>query len=202
MQVYLIPKETAENEVIVKNSRFIAFAFHVSSKQDVKSNLLFLKSKYPDARHYCWAYVLGSPDAASHAGMNDDGEPSGTAGKPIFNVIQHKKIGDVLVVVVRYFGGIKLGAAGLLRAYSQAAEKVLAKTSLVEIRPKVTVHVQADFAREQAIRHFLQNHGGEMLEIVYAENVSVKISLDHEFLEEFSQFCRQNSIVIKDKKPS
>ena len=104
----------------VKKSKFIAFSFHVESKEDVKKELDKLKAEYNDARHICHAYVTHNS-----GGMSDDGEPKGTAGKPLFNLLNLKKKENTLVVVVRYFGGKKLGAGGLIRAYVAAGKEVL-----------------------------------------------------------------------------
>src|SRR5690625_1242748 len=97
--------------------------------------------------------------AQGQGAMNDDGEPSGTAGKPIFNVIQHKGVGDVMVVVTRYFGGVKLGAGGLVRAYAGAAEAVLSAMEIVERVPESRFTLSLDFAQEQPLRHWCEQHG-------------------------------------------
>jgi putative IMPACT (imprinted ancient) family translation regulator len=90
---YPIPAERARAEIEIKKSRFIAYADYVESREQAMQMLAELKATYPDARHHCWAYLLGDPSCASNAGMGDDGEPSGTAGKPILNVLQHKDVG-------------------------------------------------------------------------------------------------------------
>ena len=113
---YAVPAASCEQEYVVKRSRFIARVVPVNSRADVNAAVARAREDYPDARHHCWAYLLGPPGKAAGAGMSDDGEPAGTAGKPILNVLQHGHLGDVLVIVVRYFGGIKLGAGGLVRA--------------------------------------------------------------------------------------
>lgn len=102
----------------LKKSEFIAYAYPVTSRGQAMFHVEQLREQYPDARHFCWAYIIGDPDNTTSAGFDDDGEPSGTAGRPILNVLQHKSIGNVIVIVVRYFGGIKLGAGGLTRAYA------------------------------------------------------------------------------------
>ncbi len=135
---YPTPAQFIETETEVKKSRFIARATKVTDRQSAIAFVEQAKQDYPGARHHCWAYLLGNPASASSAAANDAGEPSGTAGKPILNVIQHKGVGDVIVVVIRYFGGIKLGAGGLVRAYSGAAEAVMSmgtemKTYLLEV---------------------------------------------------------------------
>lgn len=121
--------------------------------------------------------------------MNDDGEPSGTAGKPILNVIQHKDMGDVAVIVIRYFGGIKLGAGGLVRAYSGAAEQVLSKVTRVQVRPRERVELTVPFAAEQGVRHWCDQHDAEIEEVSYGEAVSMALLVPTDQLDEIRTFC-------------
>lgn len=102
---YAVPAERTRAEIEIKKSRFIAYAQQVETREQGMQWLAEIKQQYPDARHHCWAYLIGNPSCASNAGMGDDGEPSGTAGKPILNVLQHKGVMDIMVIVVRYFGG-------------------------------------------------------------------------------------------------
>ncbi len=113
-----------------KGSKFIAHAFSVYSEEDVKSELEHLKKRYHDARHHCYAYMIGSDKSVFRA--NDDGEPSGTAGKPILNQILSREVTNVCVVVIRYFGGTKLGVSGLITAYKTAAREALDEAEVVE----------------------------------------------------------------------
>lgn len=151
---YPIPAGYLERETEVKKSRFIARVYPVSDRDDVRTYVDQAHLDYPDARHVCWGYQIGRPGSAAEAAMNDDGEPSGTAGKPILGVIQHKDMGDVLVIVIRYFGGIKLGAGGLVRAYAGAAESVLSAVDRVVQQARVQATVQFGFADEQPLRHW------------------------------------------------
>ena len=105
-------------ELEIKKSRFIAYVEPIQNKEEAKAVIARLKTQYPDARHICYSFVT-----AFDTSMNDDGEPSGTAGRPILNVIEHRGLENVMVVVTRYFGGIKLGVGGLVRAYSGTAAK-------------------------------------------------------------------------------
>ena len=143
---YPTPARTVETESEVKKSRFIARAANVSSRQEALAFVEQAKCDYPDARHHCWAYLLGNPSSAASAAQNDDGEPAGTSGRPILNVIQHKGVGDVVVVVIRYFGGIKLGAGGLVRAYSGAAESCMSILPLEQAIPMQQVTLNMDFS--------------------------------------------------------
>lgn len=170
---YPIPAEQSVAEVVIKKSRFIAYARHIVSRETGMAWLEEIKAEYPDARHHCWAYLIGDPSCATNAGMGDDGEPSGTAGKPILNVLNHKKIGDVMIIVVRYFGGIKLGAGGLTRAYSQAAQAVM---EILPIEQQVVmdrIQLECDFSLEQQIRHWTGLVEGEVSEVNYGQQVEM-----------------------------
>lgn len=127
-----------------KGSKFFSFAFPVSGEEEVKKHLQSLRKKYFDATHHCYAYVLG-PEK-KHFRAVDDGEPAHSAGTPILNQIKSKGLTNVLVVVVRYFGGTKLGVGGLVQAYKQAAEEVLVSADRIEI--EITSEVQIEFEYE------------------------------------------------------
>lgn len=199
---YALPQKSAQAEIEIKKSRFISFAAPVRSRSQAMDYLQQLKQQYPDARHHCWAYVLGDPHCASSAGMGDDGEPSGTAGKPILNVIQHKAIGDIMLVVVRYFGGIKLGAGGLARAYGQAAQAVIEHLPTQRYQPRQVLQVKCDFADEQAVRHLLSQFEGELVDTRYAESVTLDISLPLSAINEFTQQLANLKHSIQLNKPS
>ncbi len=173
---YLIPVALAKAEVVIKKSRFIAYAKPIVSREAGMNWLVEIKKSYPDARHHCWAYLIGNPQCASNAGTGDDGEPSGTAGKPMLNVLNHKNIGDVMVIVVRYFGGIKLGAGGLARAYGQATQAVMEVLCTEERTEMVCISLTCDFALEQKIRYWIDNMGGKVLKIDYTQQVEMNVS--------------------------
>lgn len=193
-QTYFIPATTLERELEVKKSRFIARATHVGTREDAMAFLDSAMQDYPDARHHCWAYLLGNPLSASTAGSNDDGEPSGTAGKPILNVIRHKDIGDVMVVVSRYFGGIKLGAGGLTRAYGNATEAVLSALPLEQHRILVHRKLRCDFSLEQPLRHWAAQHQASVIHVEYSDAVSLVLALPHESAPSLESFCQSNGI--------
>lgn len=194
----LVPAGKARTELIIKKSRFIASAGHATSRAEAMAFLQHVRDDYPDARHHCWAYLLGDPQATASAGMNDDGEPSGTAGKPILNVIQHKGIGNVMVSVTRYFGGIKLGAGGLARAYAGATENVLSKLPLSRHAPHSKRRLQADFAHEQAIRHWCTQHDARIAEVVYSTRVILNLTVADTDLAALAAFCDARSITHLD----
>ena len=183
---YFTPTELAQAEIEIKKSRFLAFAKGIQSRAEGMDWLAEMKLAYPDARHHCWAYVLGDPACATNAGMGDDGEPSGTAGKPILNVLQHKGVGDVMVIVVRYFGGIKLGAGGLTRAYSQSAQAVMDILPAHKPVPRTSVTINCDFSQEQPIRHLLSTLDGQVESIDYAQQVTIEARLPTIHLASFT----------------
>jgi len=174
---YSIPTELATAEIEIKKSRFIAYAKGIQDRAEGMIWLEQIKAQYPDARHHCWAYLIGNPNCAANAGMGDDGEPSGTAGKPILNVLNHKGVGDVMIIVVRYFGGVKLGAGGLTRAYGQAAQAVMEVLSTEQQVDMLTYMVKCDFALEKQIRHWVEALQGLIVEVEYVEQVHITLKI-------------------------
>lgn len=170
---YLQAQNSANCRIEIKKSEFIALAAPCNSREQAMSLLEQSKKDFPNARHYCWAYIVGDPNNAATMASSDDGEPSGTAGKPILNVLLHKNIGDLMLIIVRYFGGIKLGAGGLVRAYSQAADAVVNQLDLIEpiiLQPWLFT---CDFAQEQYLRHWLGLQQGHIERVDYSERVSL-----------------------------
>lgn len=187
---YPIPANSCELTYEIKKSRFIASADYAPDRETAMLLLDQAKAEYPDARHHCWAYLLGDPHNAASAAMSDDGEPSGTAGKPILNVLQHKGVGDIMLIVTRYFGGTKLGAGGLVRAYSAATQQVMEALD-VEVRVvQSECRLSCDFSQEQSVRHWLGQHGGHVLDIHYANGVDLTLTLPEVKLDELKMFVQ------------
>lgn len=161
----------------IKKSEFIAYAYPVLDREQAMFHVEQLKQKHPDARHHCWAYIIGDPNNTTSAGFDDDGEPSGTAGRPILNVLQHKSIGNIIIIVVRYFGGIKLGAGGLTRAYAGSAQAVVDVMRLTPYVAKIDVNIQTDFANESQVRYVLENSAGMVLGVSYGKVVILRVRL-------------------------
>lgn len=143
--LYRTIKAPAEGVYKEKGSKFLAFAYPVSHEASIKEHLAILQKQFHDARHYCYAWRLG-PEK-THYRANDDGEPSGSAGKPIYGQIVSRDLSDILVVVVRYFGGTKLGVGGLIQAYRAAASNALDQSTIIEC--KVFDILKLEFAYEQ-----------------------------------------------------
>lgn len=146
-------KDDVKNEIIINKSKFITFIFNVKSIDDIDEKLSILTKEYKEATHICYAYILGNLKKAS-----DDGEPSHTAGMPILNVLENKKLNNVLAVVVRYFGGIKLGAGGLVRAYSNSTSKAIDKGEIVPIINEIKIRIEFDYNNTNNINYILKDH--------------------------------------------
>jgi len=158
----------------------VGIAAPVSTPEEVEKELEKIRDEFPDATHHCWAYVLGNPDAGPKMRFDDASEPAGTAGRPILNVLQRRKVGDALVVVVRYFGGVKLGAGGLVRAYSATASRVLEQVELVTLTPRSPLLVWLDYSDEQTARRVLTRLGIEILSAEYADQVILSVRATEE----------------------
>ncbi len=141
-----------KKEIIIKNSRFIALLYKIGDASDVSSILDKIKIEYPDATHYCYGYATGSTKKGS-----DDGEPSGTAGVPILKVIEANNLDNVLCVVVRYFGGIKLGANGLIRAYTKAVASGIQEAGIKELISGMLIQITFNYDRIKEVDYLLKD---------------------------------------------
>ncbi len=142
-----------KDELIINKSKFISFAIYISNVQMANEVLDKLKKEYKDATHICYAYKIGNIKR-----FNDDNEPKGTAGMPILNIIENKKLDNILIVVVRYFGGIKLGAGGLLRAYSNGASLVISDDNLTIIKKEYKVKIEFIYNNLNKINYILKDY--------------------------------------------
>ena len=193
MTRFVMTNEVKKN-LEVKKSDFITWLKAVDSREQAMAYLQQAKDAYPDARHHCWAYIMGDSANSQTAAMSDDGEPSGTAGKPMLNVLQHKPVNNVMAIVIRYFGGIKLGAGGLVRAYSQAVEQAFGEAELEPVVVKSEHRLRLDFAQEQWIRHQLSLLKGQVIEIDYSNDVKMTVALPQAHDETFIEQLNSKSI--------
>ena len=174
---YQTLKHAVSARLDIKKSEFIAYAYPVSSREQAMFHVEQLRVKYADARHHCWAYIIGDPNNTTSAGFDDDGEPNGTAGRPILNVLQHKSIGNVIIIVVRYFGGIKLGAGGLTRAYAGSAQAAVDEMVQLPYVPMAQVQIIAEFATEAQCRYVVEDLGGHIDDVTYSKQVTLTVTL-------------------------
>jgi uncharacterized YigZ family protein len=144
----------------VKGSRFITTAAYAPDSVAAKLHVDGIKEEFADATHNCWAFVAGPPGSTRENGSNDDGEPGGTAGMSILNVLLNSGVGDIAVVVTRYFGGVKLGRGGLARAYGGGAKHVLKELPLTERIVFISLELRVDYPAVDAARRIAREHGG------------------------------------------
>ena len=175
---YYTIKQAGEFEIIIQKSRFIAHVQRMESESEAQEFIQMLKKKYWDASHNCSAYLIGEHDQIQKA--NDDGEPSGTAGVPILEVLKKRKLKDTVVVVTRYFGGIKLGAGGLIRAYGKATSEGLDAVGIVERRLMRVCHVNIDYSWLGKIENELRSSTYTLKTIQYQENVEIEVFVEVE----------------------
>ncbi|MCR5527227.1 MAG: IMPACT family protein [Lachnospiraceae bacterium] len=190
MKPYRTPADNGifGGELVEKKSRFIAAVKHTDTESEAAAFLASEKKKYYDAKHHCSAWVIvgenGAPDIVH---SSDDGEPSGTAGRPILDCITGRGLKNICVVVTRYFGGTLLGTGGLVRAYSGAAVEALSGTEIVEMKPMLTIDVTFSYAGEPKVRRYLSDHGLNFKEPVYGADVTFPVLLEPESADGFEE---------------
>ena len=173
---YVVPAKAVVVETEIKKSRFITYLAPAASRAEALTYIASIRQQYPDASHHCTAFIAGPPDGGAAVAFDDDGEPSGTAGKPMLNVLQHKQIGEIVAVVVRYFGGTKLGAGGLVRAYSAAVQAACEELPLITRVALKEAVLKCDYAQEQKVRHHLGQHNIQLQACQYTEQVIMTIT--------------------------
>jgi uncharacterized YigZ family protein len=173
-------------EDIIKKSRFIGFIAPCANENEVLQQLKHLHSTYPDATHIAYAYQLKTDNGLVYR-FHDAGEPTGTAGKPIFQHLEGKQLINVLVAVIRYFGGVKLGAGGLTRAYGQTARQVIEAAELFPYIELITVNLTLDYKQVRALDYWLKKHGGEIVNQTFVEQVRVAVRLPIEQQQDLLQ---------------
>lgn len=178
---YLVPKRKQQNEIKVKGSRFLCTVVHCISKEVAETEYAEIKKKYYDATHNCFAWRINEKEWR----CSDDGEPSGTAGKPILQAIDAKGLQEVLCVVTRYFGGTKLGTGGLIRAYGDSTARALAEVPLKIKTHWAEVNIEFDYTFENLIRRRLAEFNGKITASDYNEKVKMKLVLPKSAVEKF-----------------
>ena len=173
------------SEEIVKRSRFITTVAWAPDVGAAKAFIGAIKAEFSDATHNCWAYAAGPPGDTAAVGFSDDGEPHGTAGRPMLNALLHSGIGEAAVVVTRYFGGVKLGSGGLVRAYSGATVSGLEATPLREKITPVRFMVTLDYALITPFKRALEGFEAVVLEEVFTDSVVVCLEMPEEHAENF-----------------
>ena len=192
--MYTINKNV-KNEIIIKNSRFITVIIKIRTKEEVEKYLNEIKRTYPKATHYCYAYKIGE----SIKKATDDGEPQGTAGMPILNVLDKENITNVIAIVIRYFGGIKLGASGLIRAYSKSVRDALNNTEINELIKAATYDITFPYTKEKEINKEIKEEN--IQNKTYLEAITYRVILpdNSPILNRFPNIKIEESYIEKKK---
>ena len=182
MTEYYIPTASSETEFVEKRSRFIGHVWRVESEEEARARIEETRKKHYDARHNCWCYIIKDGPVR----YSDDGEPQGTAGQPMLNVFQREGVVNVCCVVTRYFGGVLLGAGGLVRAYTQSAKNALDAAGISVVRRWVTMEVPCSYAQFEAMRREISAFGGVVEGVDYGSDVVLSALLPEERAEKFA----------------
>lgn len=172
----------AHSELEIKKSRFLGQLYPISNRADARSKLAEIRARHPNAVHVCWVLLC-----EGDSGLDDDGEPSGTAAKPMYNVLVHKELFNVLAVVVRYWGGTKLGAGGLTRAYGQAISDAFKNAELVPVEILCELHISVQFSDESTLRRLCEQKGVKVLQTRYTDRAILLLQLKAEEAEAFER---------------
>ncbi len=174
---YPIPEAPVVFEETIKKSRFITLLAHTPGRDAAQAFVQRIKAEHPDARHHCWAFIAGAPQDAQQWGFSDDGEPSGTAGKPILARLEGSGVGEMCAVVVRYYGGIRLGTGGLVRAYGGGVGGALALLSTTLKVPHAQLTLTCTYDQLADVQHITGVHGGTVEHIDYGLELALLISV-------------------------
>lgn len=184
MKRYLTALGESTAEYVEKRSRFIATLRHCETEQEAVSFIEEMRSKYWDARHNCFAYTV---QGGKLSRFSDDGEPHGTAGKPILDVVLGSELKNIAVVVTRYFGGVLLGTGGLVRAYSKSAKDAILNSQVYEMIPCTLYSIVCEYSDHQKLLSLLENSGGKVENTEFTDKITLKVSFKDEDIALFSE---------------
>jgi len=184
---YLVPAATHRVEETILRSRFVTTVGRASSVEEARAFIAAVSEEFSDTNHNCWAYVVGPPGDTSRVGLSDAGEPHGTAGRPMLNVLLGSGVGDIAAVVSRYFGGTKLGKGGLVRAYSNGVRLALEGLPTVELVEKARLSVRLAYGDVDTVRRALPRYEATVLEEEFGTDVVLGIDLPVEHVEPFAE---------------
>lgn len=176
VKTFRVPYESAESEFVEKRSRFISHIWPVESEEEAQQHIREMKSKYYDARHNCWCYLIGQNTAR----YSDDGEPQGTAGQPMLKVFERENVTNVCCVVTRYFGGILLGAGGLTRAYAKGAKDALIASGAATMGLWAQAEIPCTYPLLERVKLEIAAQGGIIDDTVYGADILLSVSLPGE----------------------
>lgn len=198
MKRYPIPSQRHQVEEEISRSRFITTLIPAEDVATAQAFIAEMRETYPDATHNCWAYLIGPPGSSSQVGMSDDGEPHGTAGRPMLNILTHSGIGDIAAVVTRYYGGTKLGKGGLVRAYGGGIQLALETLPTKEKVSYRRAELIMSYNYITLLRRLIETHEVVVIEEIYETDANYKLDLPEEvvatFVDEVNQFTAGEAI--------
>lgn len=174
-EYFTIKDNISEGFYSEKRSKFLAFAFHVTTEEEIKEIVSEYRKKYYDARHVCWAYMLGAQRTDFRA--NDDGEPSSTAGKPILGQIDKNELTDILIIVVRYYGGVNLGTSGLIVAYRTAAAEAIANAEIIKLYDEEVVTYDFPYVMMNDVMKIIKDMSPRIVNQTYDNTCEIQLSI-------------------------
>lgn len=174
-EYFTIKDNISEGFYSEKRSKFLAFAFHVTTEEEIKEIVSEYRKKYYDARHVCWAYMLGAQRTDFRA--NDDGEPSSTAGKPILGQINKNELTDILIIVVRYYGGVNLGTSGLIVAYRTAAAEAIANAEVIKLYDEEVVTYDFPYVMMNDVMKIIKDMSPRIVNQTYDNTCEIQLSI-------------------------
>ncbi len=186
MTIWKTVRETVEAKILIRRSHFIGWVTPLQDRDQAMDVIGERSKNFADATHNCWAWIHGLQREDSH--YSDDGEPSGTAGKPMYNALMSAGLTNVAAVVTRYYGGVKLGVRGLIDAYTESVEAALAEAKLVKVIPMQNLRVDCEYAEAQQLQGLLPRLGGTIEDVSYAARVRFEISVPEAALGELCEF--------------
>ena len=184
-QEYTIPAAHHRVDEKIRRSHFITTVGPADTVEDARAFIKEMRAEFDTASHNCWAYVVGPPGSTGHAGMSDDGEPHGTAGRPMLTVLLHSEIGDIVAVVTRYFGGVKLGKGGLVRAYSGGVKTALDTIPTIEKMPMAEVETVFGHREVTLFLRMLPEFSAEVVDSGFTDVVSYRLKMPAKYVETF-----------------
>ncbi|EOC0266813.1 IMPACT family protein [Cronobacter dublinensis] len=186
MESWLVPAAPVIFTEEIKKSRFITLLGHTEGVEAAKAFVAQARADYPGARHYCQAWVAGAPDDSQQLGFSDDGEPAGTAGKPMLAQLMGSCVGEVTAVVVRYFGGVKLGTGGLVKAYGGGVQQALAQLATTLKVPMTEYTLLCDYAQLAGVEALLAQFNGRVVQSEFQASVALRVALTQTQVAAFS----------------
>ena len=189
-----------QTEIIIRRSRFLTHCAHTPGMEAARAFVEQIRTKHADATHNCWAFVAGAPGHSGQVGFSDDGEPHGTAGRPMLQVLLHCGVGEITMVVTRWFGGVKLGTGGLVRAYTDATKAAIEAADVVTVSVCVDIILEVPYSLYEQLCRIAEAAGAKLAESDFAENVLLTFRMldgtQPPFLEKLTELTRGQSEII------